>query len=148
MVEYMEGTYRRRGGGGRGEAFGEREGRSEAGRRRARANTAHTFERISVDPRFVRLRRRFALQSVLLVSSFLLSYLSYLVLSAYARGFMSIEIVDSVNVALVMGIGQFLLTFVLAWAFGRFSERAIDPLAEEIRDRARADGAGAGTVVR
>ena len=148
MVEYMEGAYRGRGGGGQGEAFGRREGRSEADRRRARANAAHAFERISVDPRFVKLRRRFALQSVLLVSSFLLSYLSYLVLSAYARGFMGIEIVDSVNVALVMGIGQFLLAFVLAWAFGRFSERAIDPLAEEIRDRARDDGSVTGTVVR
>ncbi|MEE2040810.1 DUF485 domain-containing protein [Nocardiopsis sp. CT-R113] len=146
MVEYMEGTYRRRVDGGRGEAPQAREGRSEAERRRARAIAAHACERISVDPRFVKLRRRFAIQSVLLVSSFLLCYLSYLVLSAYARDFMGIEIVDSVNVALVMGIGQFLLTFVLAWAFVRFSERAIDPLAEEIRDRA--GDVGAGTAVR
>ncbi|MFJ9557607.1 DUF485 domain-containing protein [Nocardiopsis sp. NPDC101807] len=140
MVEYMEGAYRGR-VGGPGEVFGGREGRSEADRRRARAEAAHACERMSADPGFVKLRRGFTLQSVLLVSSFLLGYLSYLLLSAYARDFMSIEIVDSVNVALVMGIGQFLLTFVLAWAFSRFSDRSLDPLAREIRDRARADAA-------
>nr|WP_239648078.1 DUF485 domain-containing protein [Nocardiopsis ganjiahuensis] len=102
---------------------------------------------MSVDPRFVKLRRRFALQAGALVGTFLFSYLSYLLLSAYARDFMSVQIVDSVNVALVMGVGQFLLTFVLAWAFGRFSVRSIDPLAEEIRDHARAEDTADGRVV-
>lgn len=102
---------------------------------------------MSVDPRFVKLRRRFALQAGVLVGSFLISYMSYLLLSAYARDFMSVQIVDSINVALVMGIGQFLLTFVLAWAFSRFSTRSIDPLAEEIRDHARAEDTINGRVI-
>lgn len=139
VVAYMEGTDRGR-VTGPGEASGHAGAGAEAARRRARAVAANTCGRVAVDPRFVTLRRRFAFQSILLVATFLLSYLSYLVLTAYARDFMSIEIVDSINVALVMGIGQFVLTFVLAWAFGRFSERALDPLAEEVRRRAE-DGA-------
>lgn len=98
---------------------------------------AHTCERVSVDPRFVKLRRRFALQFTLLVTIFLGGYMAYLFLSAYARDFMRVQIFDSINVALLLGIGQFLLTFVLAWVFSRTSARVIDPLAEEIRDRAR-----------
>ncbi len=135
MVDYMEGVYRRRVPDSGGELHAP-PGRSAAARRRAQADIAHTCERMSVDPSFIKLRRRFAIQAGLLVAAFLGSYMSYLLLSAYARDFMSVQIVESVNVALVMGIGQFLLTFVLAWAFGRFSERTIDPLAEQIRDRA------------
>jgi uncharacterized membrane protein (DUF485 family) len=144
VVEYMEGTPRRR-----GDAAGEplRSGSGRSARLRAEAEMAHTCERLSVDPRFVKLRRRFALQSGVLVVSFLASYMSYLLLSAYARDFMSVQIVDSVNVALVMGMGQFLLTFLLAWAFGRFSARAIDPIAEEIRDHARDEDPGNGRVI-
>ena len=143
VVEYMEGTSRRRGEGAGGPS---RSGGGRSARVRAEADMAHACERMSVDPRFVKLRRRFALQAGVLVGSFLISYMSYLLLSAYARDFMSVQIVDSVNIALVMGIGQFLLTFVLAWAFGRFSTRSIDPLAEEIRDRARTEDTIHGRV--
>ncbi|WP_223830558.1 DUF485 domain-containing protein [Nocardiopsis quinghaiensis] len=103
---------------------------------------------MSVDPRFVRLRKGFAVRSWALVSVFLCSYLSYLLLSAYARDFMSTRIADSVNVALAMGIGQFLLTFVLAWAFGRSAGRSLDPLARELREQAREEEAADGTAVR
>lgn len=135
VVEYMEGTSRRR---GEPEDGGERPGaRSARARVRAEADMANTCERVSVDPRFLKLRRRFALQFTLLVTTFLGGYMAYLFLSAYARDFMRVQIFDSINVALILGIGQFLLTFVLAWVFSRTSARVIDPLAEEIRDRAR-----------
>ncbi len=146
MVDYMEGAYRRR-VPEPGEELRAPQARSAAERRRAQADIAHACERVSVDPGFVKLRRRFAIQAGLLVAAFLGSYLSYLLLSAYARDFMSVQIVDSVNVALVMGIGQFLLTFVLAWAFGRFSARSIDPLAEQVRNRAAEGSPGTGTAV-
>ncbi|PDP87734.1 hypothetical protein CQJ94_10230 [Glycomyces fuscus] len=145
MVEYMEGA---RGGrvGARGQVPRPGQTRSAAERVRARAERTRACERVSVDPRFVKLRRRFALQSGLLVSAFLLSYLSYLLLSAYARDFMSTPLTDSVNVALAMGIGQFLWVFALAWAFGRFSERSLDPLAREIREDLRDEEAAARTA--
>ncbi|WP_227015323.1 MULTISPECIES: DUF485 domain-containing protein [Nocardiopsis] len=103
---------------------------------------------MSVDPRFVKLRRGFAVRSGILVSVFLASYLSCLLLSVHARDFMSTRIADSVNVALAVGIGQFLLTFVLAWAFGRSAGRSLDPLARELREQAREEEAAAGTAVR
>ena len=114
---------------------------------RAEADMAHACERMSVDPSFVKLRRRFALQAGVLIGAFLLSYVSYLLLTAYARDFMSVRVAESVNVALVLGVGQFLLTFVLAWAFGRFSTRSIDPLAAEIRDRAEDESTIDGRVI-
>lgn len=141
VVEYMEGVYRRRLGGWSGAP-------ADASQMRTRAETAYVCERVSVDPSFVKLRRRFTLQAGFLVSVFLISYLTYLLLSAYARDFLSFQIVPSINVALVLGIGQFLLTFVLAWAFGRYSACSIDPLAEEIRDRVDAEEGPYGRVIR
>ena len=78
---------------------------------------------------------------------FFIGYLSHLLLSAYARDFMSVRILDSINVALILGVGQFLLAFVLAWAFGRSLKRSIDPLAEEIREHARQENVVDGRVV-
>ncbi|MFI6578695.1 DUF485 domain-containing protein [Nocardiopsis sp. NPDC050513] len=96
----------------------------------------------------MKLRRRFALQAIVLVSGFLLSYLTYLLFTAYAREFMARPVFAPVNVALVMGIGQFLVVFALSWAFGRFSARAIDPLAERIRERVREEETVSGRVIR
>lgn len=138
MVEYMEGASRKRAENEFGRAGS---GGSARSRTRAEADRARTCERVSVDPRFVELRRRFALQSGLLFATFFGGYMTYLLLSAYARDFMSIQVLDSINVALLLGIGQFLFSFLLAWAFCRFSTSSIDPLAEELREHARAENA-------
>ncbi|OOC57185.1 hypothetical protein NOSIN_12875 [Nocardiopsis sinuspersici] len=147
MVEYLEGTYRGR-VGDQGEVTGSGGNWSVSARRRTRADRGRICDRMSVDPRFVKLRRGFAVRSGILVSVFLASYLSCLLLSVHARDFMSTRIADSVNVALAVGIGQFLLTFVLAWAFGRSAGRSLDPLARELREQAREEEAAAGTAVR
>lgn len=66
---------------------------------------------------------------------FFLWYALYVVLSAYARDFMSIKVFGNVNVALIFGLLQFVTTFLIAWLYERFSNRKIDPIAEEIRAR-------------
>lgn len=143
MVVYMEGGHRRR-SGGRGEGPDPEEDGPAVDRRRD-ARRARAYERMSVDPSFVVLRRRFALLTGALVSVFLLGHLSHLLLAAYARDLMNMRIADSVNVALAMGMGQFALTFVLAWGFVRLSERALDPLAQELLERGREEEGAEGT---
>ncbi|WP_236540974.1 DUF485 domain-containing protein [Spiractinospora alimapuensis] len=88
---------------------------------------------ISADPRFALLRRRLRTRIIVLVALFVSWYLAYLLLTAFARDTLSINVTEHVNVALLLGLGQFLSTFVLAWAFGRFCRRRFDPLAEELR---------------
>ena|SRR5947209_13358222 len=82
---------------------------------------------------FVALRkafRRFVLPTTI---AFLVWYGLYVVLSAYARGFMSHKLVGNINVALVFGLLQFVTTFVLAWAYTRYADRRLDPLADQVR---------------
>ena len=65
---------------------------------------------------------------------FFLWYALYVLLSAYARGFMSIKLVGNINVALLFGLLQFVSTFLIAWLYSRYAARRIDPLADQIRD--------------
>jgi uncharacterized membrane protein (DUF485 family) len=60
-------------------------------------------------------------------------YLLYVVLSGWARDFMAIKLLGNINVALVLGLLQFVSTFGIAWAYSRFAEKKLDPLADEIR---------------
>lgn len=65
--------------------------------------------------------------------AFFLWYALYVILSAYARGFMSAKLFGNINVALVFGLLQFVSTFVIAWLYARFADRRIDPVADRIR---------------
>ena len=66
--------------------------------------------------------------------AFFLWYALYVLLSAYARGFMGAKIVGNINVALLFGLLQFVSTFLIAWFYARYSARKLDPLADKIRD--------------
>ncbi|OLB64887.1 MAG: hypothetical protein AUI10_09210 [Actinobacteria bacterium 13_2_20CM_2_72_6] len=65
--------------------------------------------------------------------AFLVWYGLYVIMSAYARGFMSHKLVGNINVALVFGLLQFLSTFLIAWAYTRFAGRRLDAIAARLR---------------
>jgi uncharacterized membrane protein (DUF485 family) len=69
-----------------------------------------------------------------MTAAFFVWYALYVILSAYARDFMSIKIVGNINVALVFGLLQFVTTFLIAWLYARFADRKIDAIADRIRD--------------
>jgi uncharacterized membrane protein (DUF485 family) len=64
--------------------------------------------------------------------AFFLWYALYVILSAYARGFMDIKVIGNINVALIFGLLQFVSTFLIAWIYARYAERRVDPLADRI----------------
>lgn len=85
------------------------------------------------DPRFVDLKRRLFRFIVPATIGFLAWYLLYVLLSAYARDFMGTVVFGHVNVALLLGLGQFVSTFAIAWAYSRYTARHFDPQAEELQ---------------
>jgi uncharacterized membrane protein (DUF485 family) len=40
----------------------------------------------------------------------------------------------NVNVALLLGLGQFVSTFAIAWGYSRYASRHYDPQAIELHD--------------
>jgi uncharacterized membrane protein (DUF485 family) len=73
-------------------------------------------------------------------------YALYVLLSAYARDFMSIKVIGNINVALIFGLLQFVTTFLIAWLYSRYADRRLDPVATTIRERLQAEATAAGTV--
>ncbi|MEV2268778.1 DUF485 domain-containing protein [Nonomuraea africana] len=88
------------------------------------------------DRRFRLLRTRFRRLAIGIVASFLGWYFLYISLSAFARDFMAYPAIGNINVALLLGILQFVSTFVLAWRYTRYARRMLDPLAAQLRDEA------------
>ncbi len=66
--------------------------------------------------------------------AFLVWYGLYVLLSAYARDFMSIKVVGHINIALVFGLLQFVSTFLIAWAYERYANRKLGPAADRLKN--------------
>jgi uncharacterized membrane protein (DUF485 family) len=73
--------------------------------------------------------------------AFFLWYALYVILSAYARGFMGTFVVGHINVALIFGLLQFVTTFLIAWLYARFADRKLDPKSDALRQRIENGGA-------
>ncbi|WP_066372676.1 DUF485 domain-containing protein [Herbidospora mongoliensis] len=91
---------------------------------------------LATDERFRLLKSRFRRLALTLVGAFLGWYFLYIALSAFARDFMALPAIGHVNVALLLGVLQFVSTFVLAWRYTRYARRMLDPLSAELRDEA------------
>ena len=90
---------------------------------------------------FAGLRRKLRNFIFPVTVAFFLWYALYVLLSAYARGFMSVKLIGNINVALVLGLLQFVTTFFIAWYYSRFAARAVDPTADKIREELTAGAA-------
>jgi uncharacterized membrane protein (DUF485 family) len=85
---------------------------------------------------FTELRRRFRLFVFPVSALFFTWYLTYVLLAAYARDFMSHKLMGSVNVGFVLGLLQFASTIAITVWYLRFARRRIDPQVRLIRSRA------------
>jgi uncharacterized membrane protein (DUF485 family) len=74
--------------------------------------------------------RRFVVPGVV---AFLLWYVGYVVTATAAPGFMARSVVGAVNVGMLAGLGQFLSTFLLTWAYARHARLRRDRAALELR---------------
>jgi len=99
----------------------------------ASASTApERYVEVQQSEDFARLRK--ALRGFIfpMTAAFFIWYALYVILSAYARGFMDTKVVGHINVALVFGLLQFVSTFLIAWLYSRYAARQVDPLADKI----------------
>ncbi|MEV5824793.1 DUF485 domain-containing protein [Spirillospora sp. NPDC052242] len=108
------------------------------GAERGRRVPPGRYAAVAGDERFRRLDRRFRRAVAVGAVGFLGWYFLYVALAAFARGFMARPVAGNVNVAMLLGVLQFVSTFALAAAFAAYARRRLDPLADELR--AEADG--------
>ncbi|RDI44738.1 DUF485 domain-containing protein [Nocardia mexicana] len=94
---------------------------------------AGDWERVYESPDFQRLRRRFRLFVFPMAALFLAWYALYVLLADYAHDFMSTKVVGNINVGLILGLLQFVSTFVITGLYVRYADRELDPIADELR---------------
>ena len=103
------------------------------------STSAERYLEVQRSDEFAGLRRALRRFVFPMTAAFFLWYALYVLLSAYARDFMAIKLIGNINVALVLGLLQFVSTFVIAWVYSRYADKHLDPVADKIR--AELDGA-------
>ncbi|MGW4150047.1 DUF485 domain-containing protein [Streptomyces albogriseolus] len=82
---------------------------------------------------FQEVRRRYRRFVVPGAVAFLLWYVAYVVTATTVPGLMARPVAGAVNVGMLAGLGQFLTTFLLTWAYVRHARLRRDRAALELR---------------
>jgi uncharacterized membrane protein (DUF485 family) len=106
------------------------------------STTTEKYLAVQQSDEFAKLRKTLRGFIFPMTVAFFLWYALYVLLSAYARGFMSAKLIGNINVALILGLLQFITTFVIAWLYSRFAAAKVDPTADKINAELEAEGVG------
>ena len=100
--------------------------------------TPEEYRQAQDSPEFTELRRRFRSFAVPMTVAFLAWYLLYVLLSTYAHDFMSTKVFGNITLGLLLGLGQFVTTFLITQLYVRHAGKSTDPIADEMRQRLEA----------
>ena len=93
------------------------------------------YTSIQQTPEFAQLRSRFRRFVFPLTALFLVWYFLYVLLSTYAPSFMETKVFGNINLGILLGLGQFVTTFLITQLYVRHAARSMDPIAAEMRER-------------
>jgi uncharacterized membrane protein (DUF485 family) len=91
------------------------------------------YQRVQRSDEFQDLRRRFRRFVFPMTAFFLVWYLLYVLLAAYAHDFMSTRVTGNITVGLLFGLGQFVSTFAITMIYARWANRRQDDVADRLR---------------
>ena len=98
------------------------------------AISGERYLEVQASPEFQELRNRLRRFVFPMTAIFLIWYAVYVLLGAFAHDFMAIQVFGNINVGLLIGLGQFLTTFLITGLYVRFANRELDPRATAIRE--------------
>ncbi|MGW6531528.1 DUF485 domain-containing protein [Streptomyces venezuelae] len=97
------------------------------------ASPADIYVEVQRSAAFQEVRGRYRRFVVPGVALFFTWYFAYVVAATTAPGLMARPVSGAVNVAMVAGLGQFLTTFLLTWAYARHARLRRDRAALDLR---------------
>ena len=100
--------------------------------------TPEEYREAQASPEFQELKRRFRRFAFPMTVAFFAWYVLYLLLSTYAPGLMATPVFGNVNLGILLGLGQFVTTFVITHVYVAHANRQTDPIADEMRGRLEA----------
>ncbi|WP_447040425.1 DUF485 domain-containing protein [Streptomyces sp. DSM 118878] len=100
---------------------------------RPSADPADIYLEVQRSAAFQEVRRRYRRFVFPGVAAFFTWYAAYVVTATAAPGLMARPVAGAVNVAMLAGLGQFLTTFLLTWAYTRHARLCRDRAALDLR---------------
>lgn len=91
------------------------------------------WEATQSSSKFQKLKKSYRGFAFPLTIAFLVWYFLYVILTAFAREWISTPVFGNVNIALILGVLQFVSTFAIAWLYERHSSHKLDAPSEEIK---------------
>ncbi|MFF9897568.1 DUF485 domain-containing protein [Streptomyces longispororuber] len=91
------------------------------------------YLQVQASEAFQEVRRRYRRFVVPGVAVFFTWYVAYVVTATSAPGLMARPVTGAVNVAMLAGLGQFVTTFLLTWAYARHARLRRDRAALDLR---------------
>lgn len=85
------------------------------------------FELIRQTDEFRTLRRRLTTFIFPVSALFLASYLTFVLLSAYAKDFVSTKVIGVINLGILLGLSQFVTSIIITLGYARYAKRRLDP---------------------
>jgi uncharacterized membrane protein (DUF485 family) len=102
---------------------------------RPEAISGDRYLEVQASPEFQELRSRLRRFVFPMTAVFLIWYGVYVMLGAFADEFMATKVWGDINVGLIIGLGQFLSTFIITALYVRFANRELDPRAGALREQ-------------
>lgn len=97
------------------------------------ASPADIYLEVQRSEAFQEVRSRYRRFVIPCVAVFFTWYVAYVVTATTAPGLMARPVAGAVNVAMLAGLGQFLTTFLLTWAYARHARLRRDRAALDLR---------------
>ena len=101
----------------------------------APAEADDQYMAVQATPEFQALRKKFRGFVFPMTAFFLIWYALYVALGAFAHDFMATPVWGNINVGLILGLMQFVTTFLITGLYVRFANRDLDPQAAALRDK-------------
>ncbi|MEY4457602.1 MAG: hypothetical protein RIS25_195 [Actinomycetota bacterium] len=98
-------------------------------------NSPVNWEAVEQSAEFRSLRSKHAKFVFPLSAAFIVWYFAYVLLAAYATDFMATPVFGSINVGLILGLGQFVTTFAITAWYVSHANKVLDPAAEALYDK-------------
>ncbi len=91
------------------------------------------YEQVQASAEFVELRRRLRGFVFPMSAAFLVWYLAYVLLATFAPAFMATKVTGNITWGLIIGLLQFVSTFVITTLYVGYANNRLDPVAERLR---------------
>ena len=90
------------------------------------------WEETQASPEFQALKKKFRNYAFPVAALSLAWYFVYVLLTGFAREALATKLIGEINLALVLGLLQFVTTFLIAWAYDKHSTKHLDDASDKI----------------